>query len=107
MDFTSVLNKIPKVVQYESIPYAPDFLCPQCGANYIFDDMRSHRLVGYCETKNGFQMIFECQHCFQQYRFHGTTIERYHFDKFVEALWLAEQVHNTLDYQNKKQHETS
>lgn len=73
MLLTEVLPKIP---QYESIPYAGDFNCPHCDKSGFYEfygevQVRPN-IVGWCETNIGYMGIFECPICFKKYRFHCT-----------------------------------
>ena len=73
MLLTEVLPKIP---QYESIPYARDFICPHCDKSGFFDGYGEPRIkpnvIGWCDTNIGYMIVFECPCCFKKYRFHCT-----------------------------------
>lgn len=74
MLLTEVLPKIP---QYESIPYTRDFVCPHCDKSGFFDGYGEPRIkpnvIGWCDTNIGYMIVFECPCCFKKYRFHGTV----------------------------------
>lgn len=69
-----LLDVLPKITQYESIPYAADFICQSCGDSGI-DSRRSdiHKpiLIGWCETHYGFMGVYECPVCGAKFRFHA------------------------------------
>ena len=78
-----------KVANYESITVVKDFLCPGCsqsGWQWNLRDVPHAKLVGWCETPQGFMQIYECPLCFTKFRFHGCTTERYDEDSFLEYL---------------------
>ena len=83
-----VIDIIQKVIQWESIEYAPDFICPHCGKSAIqgkdqsFNEtLEKPNLVGWCETYNGIMAVFECPVCHQQYRFHP-QMDKFDLDNF-------------------------
>lgn len=68
---------LPKFPQYEDIPYAGDFNCPNCDKTGFFDgfgeeEREKPNIVGWCDTNIGYMMVFECPRCYQKFRFHGT-----------------------------------
>lgn len=69
-----LLDVLPKIAQWESIPYAADFCCQDCGNSGI-DSRRSdiHKplLVGWCSTNNGYMGVYECPVCGGKFRFHA------------------------------------
>lgn len=67
-----IIDVLPKIVQWESIPYANDLCCQDCGTTG-FRGIGSiyPKLVGWCETNYGFQAVFECPYCGSKFRFHG------------------------------------
>lgn len=69
-----LLDVLPKITQYESIPYAADLICQDCGESG-FDcrqaNMHKPNLVGWCETHYGFMGVYECPDCGARFRFHG------------------------------------
>lgn len=74
MELTDILPKIP---QYEDIPYAADFECPECGKSGFLDYNWGEKhekpiLVGWCETNIGLMGVFECPICHSRFRFHST-----------------------------------
>lgn len=81
-----LIDILPKIPQYEDIPYAGDFVCPECDKSGFFDyDWdRVHRvkpnLVGWTETNIGKMGVFECPVCGSKYRFHCTI-----------GTWMADE----------------
>ena len=72
-----LIDVIPKIPQYEDIPYAADFECPECGKSGFFDynwgpNHEKPNLIGWCETNIGKMGVFECPFCGQKFRFHCT-----------------------------------
>ena len=72
-----LIDILPKFPQYEDIPYAGDFECPECGKSGFFDYNWGTKhikplLVGWCETNIGKMGVFECPECHQKFRFHCT-----------------------------------
>ena len=72
-----LIDVLPKIPQYEDIPYARDFVCPNCDksgfVDYHFGEKHDRpRLVAWTETNIGYMAIFECPYCGQKYRFHPT-----------------------------------
>lgn len=72
---------LPKIPQYEDIPYASDLNCPNCDKSGFFSPkgfyssdqtLKSPRVVGWCETNIGYMGVFECPECGQKFRFHCT-----------------------------------
>lgn len=87
-----VIDILPKIPQYEDIPYAGDFNCPECGKSGFFDSkgvygpkLTTPILVGWCETNIGKMGIFECPECHQRFRFHCTI-----------GTWIADE--DEFDY---------
>ena len=72
------IDILPKIEQYESIPYAGDLCCQDCGEgnfeNYGEPGYDSHApiAVGWCDTPYGFMGVFECPICHNKFRFHST-----------------------------------
>lgn len=70
-----VVDVIKKFPQYEDIPYARDFICPNCdksGFDTNNNQLEKPILIGWCETNIGYMGIFECPKCGQKFRFHCT-----------------------------------
>lgn len=72
-----VIDVIQKIPQYEDIPYAGDFECPECRKTGFFDyncgpKHDKPKLIGWCDTNIGKMAVFECI-CGQKYRFHCTV----------------------------------
>ena len=70
MKYTDIL---PKIAQYEGIPYVKDYQCPSCGRCTIGGDGAKPFLIGWCESPNGFMLVFECPVCFTKFRCHCST----------------------------------
>lgn len=77
---------LPKIVQWESIYYAPDYICPKCGKSghprYI---NKKAKLIGWCETNNGFMAVFECTECFEKFMYHP-QLNRFELKDFDDSL---------------------
>ena len=54
-----ILSIFPKFTQWENIEYAWDFQCP-LGCCEIGGTQRKPDLVGWCETPQGYMLVFEC-----------------------------------------------
>lgn len=72
-----LIDILPKIPQYEDIPYTPDFECPNCGKTGFFDynwgpKHEKPNLIGWTETNIGKMAVFECPLCGQKFRFHCT-----------------------------------
>lgn len=77
-----LVDILPKIPQYEDIPYTADFNCPNCDKSGFFDykgfysssepPCKKPRVVGWCETNIGYMGVFECPECGQKFRFHCT-----------------------------------
>jgi hypothetical protein len=98
MSEDNMFSDLKEFVQYQSIPISKSFVCPNCrksgdgfyhvpGKGYI--ELPKSKLIGWCNTNSGYMMVFECTECFEKYRYHNCTTERYNFDKFKEELWLV------------------
>lgn len=93
----NMLNVLQEFPQYEGIPYAADFKCANCGKSgdgYIHEpggyvELPHGKLVGWCEDKYGYQMVFECPICFEKYRYHNCTTGRSSWDSFKHELFLV------------------
>lgn len=79
-----VIEILPKFPQWETIPYADNFACQECGKSaiqgkdeYGNQTKEKPNLVGWCETNNGFMAVFECPCCHSKFRFHP---QMKHFD---------------------------
>ena len=68
----TLLEALPKIPQYENIPYAKDLNCQGCGRSGFVDSNTKPNIVGWCETNIGYMIVFECPLCHERYRFHGT-----------------------------------
>ena len=94
----NMLNVLQEFPQYEGIPYVADFKCANCGKSghgyqhvpgdgYV--ELPNGKLVGWCEDKYGYQMVFECPICFEKYRYHNCTTGRSSWDSFKHELFLV------------------
>ena len=94
----NMLNELQEFPQYEGIPYVADFKCANCGKSghgyqhvpgdgYV--ELPHGKLVGWCEDKYGYQMVFECPICFEKYRYHNCTTCRSSWDSFKHELFLV------------------
>lgn len=94
----NMLNELQEFPQYEGIPYVADFKCANCGKSghgyqhvpgdsYV--ELPNGKLVGWCEDKYGYQMVFECPICFEKYRYHNCTTGRSSWDSFKHELFLV------------------
>lgn len=94
----NMLNELQEFPQYEGIPYVADFKCANCGKSghgyqhvpgdgYI--ELPHGKLIGWCEDKYGYQMVFECPICFEKYRYHNCTTGRSSWDSFKHELFLV------------------
>lgn len=94
----NMLNELQEFPQYEGIPYVANFKCANCGKSghgyqhvpgdgYV--ELPHGKLVGWCEDKYGYQMIFECPICFEKYRYHNCTTGRSSWDSFKHELFLV------------------
>ena len=80
-----------KAVNYEAIPIAKDFRCPDCGRSTQFPIHMNEvepTPIGWCDTEHGIMGIFECPLCFSKFRFHISTNGRWSKDKFYEDFAL-------------------
>lgn len=87
--------------QFEDIPYRAGFvcLCGKSGNGYSYElgpgwgkPLPKAKLVGYCSTLSGYMMVFECPVCFRKFRYHGTTTDRYDFDRFKKEMELVKKL---------------
>ena len=84
----TLLEALPKIPQYENIPYAKDFNCQGCGRSGFVDSDTKPNIVGWCETNIGYMIVFECPLCHERYRFHG-TIGTWNADKDEFRYYLS------------------
>lgn len=83
-----ILTTIPKVAQWQSIPYVSDFMCPECGqCSIAFDADIKPNLVGWCDTPRGFMMVFECPKCFSKFRCHCNTGDKTDKERFEYSIY--------------------
>lgn len=70
----------------EEIRYSKSLSC-ECGyADAIRRD--SYNILGYTSTQNGYMGVFECRKCFEKFRHHISTHERYDLEAFKKNLGL-------------------
>lgn len=73
-----LVDILPKIPQYEDIPYAGDLNCPYCEKSGFYDynwsrgEVIRPKVIGWCETNIGYMAVFECPCCGNKYRFHTT-----------------------------------
>ena len=71
-----LLEILPKIPQYEDIPYAADLRCQECGKGSFehYDTPRFDEYapiaIGWCDTDYGYMGVFECPQCHSKFRFH-------------------------------------
>ena len=72
-----------KISNWESIEYSEELNCPneECDNKSFYDDARN--IIGWCDTPYGFMIVCECKKCFTKYRFHGTIVGKFDFEKFA------------------------
>lgn len=82
-----ILEIIPKIIQWDAIPYASDLTCQECGKlhNYINRNCLPAKIVGWCECDYGFQLVFECPYCYSKFRFHPQD-NKFDIDDFVDRI---------------------
>ena len=69
-----LLDILPKIAQWETIPYAADFTCQSCDGSGIDcrrTDIQKPLLIGWCESDYGFMGVYECPICGAKFRFHA------------------------------------
>lgn len=97
-EYDKMFLSIKEYAQYEAIPYAKDFKCPNCGKSgdgfhhvpgkgYV--ELPKSKLIGWCNTSCGYMMVFECTECFEKFRYHNVTTSRNDWNEFKEELWLV------------------
>ena len=102
MKVVDILDKYP---QYEDIPYARDFICPNCEKSgfYPVGTLHKPNLIGWCETNIGYMGVFECPLCGQKFRLHCTigtwTADIDEFDHYL--YYYAEKCANFDEIKNK------
>lgn len=94
----NVIDIIEKFPQWESIPYAEDFACQECGKSaiqgkdgYFKVTKEKPNLIGWCETNNGFMAVFECPCCHSKFRFHPqmSHFDLEEFDFYLGAYYIG------------------
>lgn len=81
-----ILSILPKFTQWESIEYAWDFQCPN-GHCEIGGNERKPDLIGWCETSQGYMLVFECPVCFTKFRCHCNTGDKFCRDRFEQLIF--------------------
>ena len=71
----ALVETLPKIPQWESIPYSAALECENCGKAGFGSGQKEPKMVGWCETPEGYQVVMECQECFEKYRFHGSHLK--------------------------------
>jgi len=82
-----ILAILPKFPQWESIPYAFNFACQDCGCSMIDDIIHKPNLVGWCETSQGYMLVFECPVCFNKFRCHCNTGDKFDKERFEQLIF--------------------
>ena len=73
-----LIEILPKIPQWESIPYNPWLDC-DCGEAGFGSNKEKLKLVGWCDTDFGYMGVFECPCCFAKLRFHMAS-DRFRFE---------------------------
>jgi hypothetical protein len=84
-----------KQMDSNAIPAVEFQVCPN-NCYEIFSDDKPEKLVGYTESVAGFFGVFECQVCFEKFRFHLALGGREEFMSAAEIV-LRVQEGSTLD----------
>ena len=67
-----LIDILPKISQWESIPYSPWLECG-CQKSGFGPRQDKPKLIGWCDTDFGYMAVFECQLCFEKFRFHAAS----------------------------------
>lgn len=84
--FLDKTYSIKQYSQYQGIRWAKDQNC-LCGKSGMSND-KQQTVIGFCETTVGFMPIFQCDNCFEKYRYHINTTGRYKIDEFKRDIAL-------------------
>jgi len=81
---------LPKIPQYEDIPYSPGLCCTECGkadmSAFKSNNYVKPIVIGWCETNIGYMGVFECPHCHSKFRFHpGNWVKD--IEQFEDDFW--------------------
>ena len=76
------IDILPKFNNWEDIKYTASLNCPHCEKSGFVGDIERPNLIGWCETPQGYMIVFECPHCFEKFRFHGNCDDLYDVEKF-------------------------
>ncbi len=77
---------VPEYPQYEDIPHVMSNMC-NCGKSGIANE-KDQTVIGFSMTSSGYMVIFECDVCFEKYRYHINTAGRYNLSEFKNELGL-------------------
>lgn len=84
-----ILKILPKIAQWESIPYALDLICQECREPHRYASVgntgHTAKIVGWVECEYGYQLVFECPYCFTKFRYHPHD-KKYDIDDFVDRI---------------------
>jgi len=107
----NILDILPKLSQWQNTPYVPDFSCPDCGRSALLGKEccclaeSKPNLIGWCETPNGYMMVFECPICFAKYRFHcntGNKLDKKNFEiSVLDIIETDSAIENYKELYNK------
>ena len=78
--------EVDQILQYETIRHSKDLKC-ECGYS-DFSLRNSYNIIGYCDTPQGFIVVFECPECFEKYGHHISSTGRYNLEAFKNDLGL-------------------
>lgn len=103
----AILKVLPKIAQWEAIPYSAGLHC-QCGrADIAYAGWASFKdqyikpiAIGWCETDYGMMGVFECPECHSKFRCHCGSNSRWSaedqfaldFETFVRCSANKEEV---------------
>ena len=101
-----LVDILPKIPQYEDIPYAGDLVCPNCDKSGFYDYNYGPKhirpkVIGWCETNIGYMAVFECPECGQKYRFH-CTIGTWTADIEEFDMYLYYKAHECMNWDEIK-----
>lgn len=79
---------LPKIPQWEAIPYNADLQC-ECGESGFASWQQLPKLIGWCDTPRGYMAVFECPVCFEKFRFHvASDSAKWELDDLERGLHL-------------------
>jgi hypothetical protein len=85
VNFLDKTYSVEEFVQYEQIRYSQECSCKCEHSTYINGNFD---IVGYCLTYNGYMVVFECPVCFEKYRHHISTGNRFNIETLKKDLGL-------------------